>query len=369
MDGLLTAVCGGAVGYLLGTLDTRRASMWVQGYMMVIAQLAAVRMENQSLRRRGKRPSMPAHRKWIFGMAYRFCPVALAATGFSPQTLVRWHRDFCKSYAWVISMKGKWSNAGRPRVDADLEGLILEVKADHPKYGPTRIAQTLRWQSGIAVSPSTVWNVLQRNWWRPRGGGLLKLWQTFLKNHFHEMASFDFTIVPTLFGQSMYVLNIIDHRTRELLLSRATMNPTYAWIDQQLREAFPFDQAPKYCLMDNDQLFVRAAERTLPSMGVRVLHTSFGCPWQNPYIERFNQTLKRELLNYVIVRDEDHANRLLRQFRTFYNHHRPHQANANGHPPCRDRGADNADHFDPIPSGIRKRKRCGGLHYTYERAA
>ena len=369
MADLLAAICGGVVGYALGTLDTRRASMWLQGYMMMAAQLTAVRMENQSLRRRGKRPSMPIHRKWLFGMAYRFCPMVLAATGFSPQTLVRWHRRFCKSYWWVISMKGRWSNAGRPRIDADLEALILEIKADHPRYGATRIAQTLRWQADISVSASTVRNVLRRNWWRPRGNGLLRRWQIFLETHSHEMASFDFTLVPRLFGKPVHVLNIIDHRTRELLVSRATTNPSDEWIDQQLREAFPFDQAPKYFLMDNDRLFRRASERTLPSMGVRVIHTAIGCPWQNPYVERFNQTLKRELLDYVIIRDADHANRLLRQFKAFYNHHRPHQANEDGHPPCRDPGAHNADHFDPMPSGIRKRKRCGGLHYTYERAA
>jgi hypothetical protein len=121
MEGLLAAIGGGVVGYALGTLDTRRASMWLQGYMMMAAQLTAVRMENQSLRRRGKRPSVPPHRKWLFGMAYRFCPIVLAATGFSPRTLVRWHRRFCKSYWWVISIKGRRSNASRPHIDADLE--------------------------------------------------------------------------------------------------------------------------------------------------------------------------------------------------------------------------------------------------------
>jgi hypothetical protein len=88
MQDLLAAIGGGVVGYALSTLDTRRASMWLQGYMMMAGQLAAVRMENQSLRRRGKRPSMPPHRKWLFGTAYRFCPMVLTATGFSPQTLV-----------------------------------------------------------------------------------------------------------------------------------------------------------------------------------------------------------------------------------------------------------------------------------------
>jgi hypothetical protein len=82
---LLAAVFVGLIGYLLGTLDTRRASIWLHGYMMMAAHLAAVRMESQSLRQRGKRPSMPAHRKRLVGRSYWFCPIALAATGFSPQ--------------------------------------------------------------------------------------------------------------------------------------------------------------------------------------------------------------------------------------------------------------------------------------------
>ena len=96
MDVVLAGSCGGIAGYILKSLCTRQSSMLVQAYMMKAAQLVAVRMENQSLRKRGKRPSMPAYRKWLFGMAYRFLPTALAATGFSPETLVNWHPGFIR---------------------------------------------------------------------------------------------------------------------------------------------------------------------------------------------------------------------------------------------------------------------------------
>ena len=77
---------------------------------------------------------------------------------------------------------------------------------------------------------------------------------------------------------------------------------------------------------DNDRKYGYGVRAFLDSCGIEEVRTAYKSPWQNPFIERFVGTLRRELLNHVIVLSEDHLNRLLREFITEYYHvARPHQ--------------------------------------------
>ena len=167
----------------------------------------------------------------------------------------------------------------------------------------------------------------------------------------------------------LFILNIIDHARRELILCKATYHPTSEWVSQQLRNAYPFNEAPKNMLMDRDSIFLPVAKETLPSMGVNVMKTAPKSPWQNGIVERFNRTLTEELLNHIIPLNEWHLNDLLQQYQTFYNTARPHQAN-DGDPPCLMpislnnciRNIGGKGDIESIPW-------LGGLHHSYRAAA
>ena len=130
---------------------------------------------------------------------------------------------------------------------------------------------------------------------------------------------------------------------------------------QQVREAFPFADAPHYLLMDRDSIFSAEVARTLTAMQICPMRTIFGSPWQNGVAERWVGTCRRELLDHVIVLNEGHLRRLLREFLDYYHHDRTHLSLGKD-PPCgRPVRAAPAQ-----TAAVTALPRIGGLHHRYE---
>ena len=137
------------------------------------------------------------------------------------------------------------------------------------------------------------------------------------------------------------------------------------WIVQQLREAMPFGEQPRYLFRDNDRKYGYGVRSFLDSCGIEEVRTAFSSPWQNPFVERFGGTLRRELLDHVIALNEEHLKRLLREFISEYYHvARPHQG-LGGQTPVAGQKAVRIDGQSRLISF----PVCGGLHHRYERVA
>jgi transposase InsO family protein len=164
--------------------------------------------------------------------------------------------------------------------------------------------------------------------------------------------------VPTLTFRLLYVLLVIQHDRRRVLHVNVTAHPRAAWVSQQLREAFPFASGPRHLLLDRDAIFSAEVSRALKRMEVRPVRTSFQSPWQNGVAERWVGTCRRELLDHVIVLNEAHLLRLLREFLAYYNEFRTHLS-LNKDPPGF-RAVHSAGRVISLPV-------LGGLHHVYLR--
>jgi putative transposase len=140
-----------------------------------------------------------------------------------------------------------------------------------------------------------------------------------------------------------------------------TASPTAAWVTQQLRAAFPFDGASRYLLMDRDAIFSAEVSRVLKHMEVRPVRTSFQSPWQNGVAERWVGTCRRELLDHVIVLNEQHLRRLLREFLDYYHRDRTHLALGKDSPSGRTVWPPSSP-----SASVTSVPRIGGLHHRYE---
>jgi len=159
----------------------------------------------------------------------------------------------------------------------------------------------------------------------------------------------------------LYGLFVINHHRRRILHCNVTRHPTSLWIVQQLREAFPFDSAPRFLLFDRDAKYgleVPAAVRSLKMSPVR---TSFESPWQNGIAERWVGSCRRDLLDHVIALNERHLKRLLGEYISYHHEDRTHLGLGKETPGGRTHS---------LPSGrITAQPRLGGLHHRYDRAA
>ncbi len=190
-------------------------------------------------------------------------------------------------------------------------------------------------------------------------------WLPFLRNHLNVSWAMDFFTVITINFSFLYVFVVFDHGRRKVIHLATTYHPSMAWVIQQLREATPFGRKPRYLLRDNDGIYGRGVRKFLDSCNIEEVRTAYRSPWQNPYIERFVGTLRRELLDHVIVLGERHLNRLLSEYiEQYYHSARPHQA-LDGDTPVSTKGPDVVEGpFKLISFPV-----CGGLHHRYERVA
>ena len=150
---------------------------------------------------------------------------------------------------------------------------------------------------GFAVAQSTVAKYMART----DGSSSGQRWGTFLRNHLPHIAAMDLFVVPTIGFNLLYVLVVVRLAQRELVWINVTAHPTADWIAQQITEAFPWNEAPRYLIRDRDGIYGAAVTRRLRAMGIRDKPISAGSPWQNCFAERLIGTIRRECLDHVVA--------------------------------------------------------------------
>jgi putative transposase len=186
-------------------------------------------------------------------------------------------------------------------------------------------------------------------------------WRTFLANHLGQIAAADFLVVPTATCRLLFVLVILAHERRRVVHLAVTDHPTAAWTAQQLREAFPWNEVPRYLIRDRDTSF-HAWATTATAMEICEVVTAPRSPWQNAYAERLIGSIRRECLDHVIVW---HARGLRRVLNTYVEYHqlsRTHLSLDKDTPIHRPIMAHGDGRIVAIPQ-------VGGLHHRYERRA
>jgi putative transposase len=158
------------------------------------------------------------------------------------------------------------------------------------------------------------------------------------------------------------VLLILAHERRRVVHLNITEHPTAQWTAQQVVEAFPWDQAPRYLLRDRDGIYGASFRQRVQHMGIEEVLIAPRSPWQNPYVERLIGSMRRECLDHVVVLHERHLRRLLTDYCLYYHHWRTHRALAMHCPVPRPVQR-------PEVGRIREVPEVGGLHHHYERRA
>jgi transposase InsO family protein len=270
-----------------------------------------------------------------------------------PETVIAWHR---KGFRLFWTWKTRHGRVGRPTVPRNVRDLIRRLSRENPLWGAPRTQGELL-KLGIQIGETNVGKYMVRQRKPPP-----QTWRTFLENRVKSLVSVDLFTVPTIRFQVLYVFLVLAHQRRRILHFGVTAHPTAEWTAQQLREAFPWDTAPRYLLRDRDRIFGDDFTRQVKEMGIQDVLAGPRSPWQRSYVERVIGSIRRECLDHVIIVNEASLRRILNLYLDYYHASRTHLSLEKDSPEPRPVQPPEMGQVVTVPQ-------VGGLHHRYQRQA
>jgi hypothetical protein len=155
-------------------------------------------------------------------------------------------------------------------------------------------------------------------------------WRAFLQAQAKSMLAVDFFTVETISLQRLYVLFFIELGSRRVHVAGCTANPTGVWVAQQARQfAWTLQERRssfRFLIRDRDSKFTHAFDAGFASEGITIIKTPVRAPKANAIAERFVRTVRGECLDWLLIMNRRHLQRVLRVFVDHYNTHRPHRS-------------------------------------------
>jgi putative transposase len=270
-----------------------------------------------------------------------------------PETVIKWHRQGFKLYWRWKSRAGK---PGRPPIQRELRDLIRRMSRENPLWGAPRILSELL-LLGYQAAERTVAKYMVRTRKPPS-----QTWRTFLANHVPDIAACDFFTVPTVTFRVLYVFIVLCHDRRRVVHFNVTDHPYAEWAAQQIIDAFPYEEAPRFLLRDRDGIYGDYFKNRVKGMGIEEVPIAPHSPWQNPFCERLVGSIRRDCLDHVMVLNEGHLRRILKSYFQYYHEARAHLSLERNSPIPRE--------VEPASHGkVVALPQVGGLHHRYARAA
>jgi putative transposase len=258
------------------------------------------------------------------------------------------------------------TRAGTTTDPTTIRALVLRLAAENPDWGYRHIAGQIA-GVGRKVSPATVWAILKKAGFDPAPRPSGPTWAQFLKAQASGILACDFFSVETVMLARLYCFAVVEHATRRVHVLGVTANPTARWVAQQARNLMLDlgDRAGdfRFLIRDRDSKFTRLFDEVFTTEGIRVVLTAPQAPRMNAIMERWVGSVRRELLDRILIINERHLRTVLAQYETYFNEHRPHRA-LNQASPLRALP-------DPVDAEIKvtRRDRLGGLLHEYAEVA
>ena len=327
-------------------------------------EIVVLRHELSVLRRQARRPQLTTTDRVFLAAASRLLPRANWRSFFvTPTTLLRWHRRL------VVRRWTYGGRIGRPPIGGEIRALVLRLARENPRWGYQRIVGALH-GLGPTVSATTVRKILRRAGLGPAAERVGLSWRAFLRAQAKSMIAVDFFTVETVSLQRLYVLFFVELASRRVHLAGCTANPTGGWVTQQARQiTWTRRGRPTplcFLIRDRDSKFTRDFDAVFASEGIEVIKTPVRAPKANAIAERFVRTVRSKCLDWLLIVNQRHLERVLRSFLDHYNSHRPHRS-LNLAPP--DPTTRNVAVVRPPAASVERGDRLGGLVHEYTLAA
>jgi putative transposase len=327
-------------------------------------EIVVLRHQLAVLRRETRRPQLTPTDPLLLAAASRLLPRSRWRSFLvTPTTLLRWHRRL---------VARRWTDPGRngrPPIGGEIRELVVRLARENPRWGYPRIVGELN-GLGLAVSATTVKKILRQAGLGPVGSRYGLSWRAFLRTQARSMLAVDFFTVETISLKRLYVLFFIELGSRRVDLAGCTANPTGAWVTQQARQfTWALQEQSgsfRFLIRDRDSKFTRDFDAVFAGEGIEIIKTPVRAPKANAIAERFVGIVRAECLDWLLIMNRRHLERVLRVLKDHYNSHRPHRSLDLKAP---DPAAQKLRVLHPPTAAVERRDRLGGLIHEYSLAA
>jgi putative transposase len=276
-------------------------------------EILVLRHQLAVLQRRRPRPRISWTDRAIIAAFGRLLPVhrrlGLLVT---PSTILRWHRQLVRR-RWTTPR----TRPGRPAIPAGVRALVLRLATENPTWGYRRVHGELA-GLGYRMGASTVWKILHTAGIDPAPRRAGPTWAQFLHTQAQAILACDLFHLDTITLHRLYAFFVIEHATRRVHVLGITAHPTGAWLTQQARNLFmDLDDAGRqfrFLIRDRDAKYTAAFDAVFTAIDIRIIKTPVRAPRANAIAERFVGTIRRELLDRILIVNQRHAAAVLREF-------------------------------------------------------
>jgi putative transposase len=268
------------------------------------------------LRRGTRRPRLRRADRALIAALTRLLPtprrLGLLVT---PATILRWHRELI-TRRWTSQP----TRPGRPAIPAGLRHLVIRLATENPAWGYRRIHGELAGLS-YQIGASTVWKILHTAGIHPSPRRAGPSWSEFLRGQAHAILACDLFHLETITLRRLYAFFVIEHATRRVHLLGVTTHPTGAWLTQQARNLLmDLDDAGRgfrFLIRDPDAKIIAAFDAVFAAIDISIIRTPVRAPRANAIAERLVGSIRRELLDRILIINQRHAAAVLQE----YTHH------------------------------------------------